>query len=53
MTPDVLSDVTGGLSRLPSPGSLISGVSISDACIGWERTETLLAELYDAMTSRC
>jgi len=30
-------------------GQLTAGVSITDACIGWEKTEQLLAEGYDRM----
>jgi 3-deoxy-7-phosphoheptulonate synthase len=32
--------------------ALQHGVSITDACLGWEETATLLMELAEAMTPR-
>jgi len=32
--------------------SLTHGVSITDACLGWDETESLLSELAEAITSR-
>ncbi|KAK3067879.1 3-deoxy-7-phosphoheptulonate synthase [Teratosphaeriaceae sp. CCFEE 6253] len=48
------SNINEGAQKVPKEGKagLKYGVSITDACIGWEDTETVLAELADAAKSR-
>ncbi len=41
-----------GSQPLTDPGSLRYGVSITDACIGWEATEALLVDLAESLRSR-
>ena len=45
------SNLVEGRQNL-SDGNLERGKSITDACIGWEETETLLQELNDAVLAR-
>lgn len=46
--------VLKGNQKVPKEGKsgLKYGVSITDACINWEDTETVLAELADAVKQR-
>lgn len=48
------SNINEGNQKVPAEGKagLKYGVSITDACIGWEDTETTLAELADAVRAR-
>lgn len=48
----VESHLHGGRQDLKPPAPLQPGVSITDACIGWEQTEALLHELADAVRRR-
>ncbi len=41
-----------GNQPLGDPAALRYGVSITDACIGWETTEALLDELADSLSAR-
>lgn len=43
------SNIRAGKQKLKDPGSLDYGVSITDACIDWETTETLLREAADLL----
>ncbi|MBN1517512.1 3-deoxy-7-phosphoheptulonate synthase [Candidatus Sumerlaeota bacterium] len=44
------SNIHPGNQKLgDDPASLQSGVSITDACIGWEETEALVNKAYDAL----
>jgi 3-deoxy-7-phosphoheptulonate synthase len=38
-----------GNQPLSDPTQLTSGLSITDPCLGWEDTEALLREAYDAL----
>ncbi|KAL8739936.1 MAG: hypothetical protein Q9190_007304 [Brigantiaea leucoxantha] len=42
----------GNQKVCPNPKDLKGGVSITDACIGWETTETVLEQLADAVRVR-
>jgi 3-deoxy-7-phosphoheptulonate synthase len=48
------SNINEGSQSVPAGGKkdLKYGVSITDACIGWEDTETVLAELASAVAAR-
>jgi 3-deoxy-7-phosphoheptulonate synthase len=46
------SNLVAGAQRLVPGEPLIYGQSITDACIGWDDTATLLRELTDAVRSR-
>jgi 3-deoxy-7-phosphoheptulonate synthase len=48
------SNIHPGSQKVPPGGKadLVYGVSITDACIGWEDTETVLADLADAVRQR-
>lgn len=48
------SNINEGAQKVPAEGKagLKYGVSITDACIGWEDTEKVLAELADAVAAR-
>jgi 3-deoxy-7-phosphoheptulonate synthase len=46
------SNLVEGRQNLAVPEQLNYGQSITDACIGWDETETLLAELADAALDR-
>jgi 3-deoxy-7-phosphoheptulonate synthase len=48
------SNINEGAQKIPAEGKagLKYGVSITDACIGWEDTETVLAELASAVAAR-
>ncbi len=48
------SNINEGNQKVPKKGKagLKYGVSITDACIGWEDTETVLAELASAVAER-
>lgn len=48
----VESHLVEGRQDLEEGCELTYGQSITDACIGWEDTETLLAQLADAVTAR-
>lgn len=41
-----------GQQPLAAPQTLVYGKSITDGCLGWKETETLLAQLADAVDSR-
>jgi len=45
------SNIHAGRQDLPAdPADLKYGVSVTDECIGWEKTEELLAEAHDALS---
>jgi 3-deoxy-7-phosphoheptulonate synthase len=48
------SNINEGSQKVPKEGKagLQYGVSITDACIGWENTEAVLAELAEAVAAR-
>jgi 3-deoxy-7-phosphoheptulonate synthase len=48
------SNINEGSQKVPKEGKegLKYGVSITDACIGWEDTEKVLAELAEAAKAR-
>ncbi len=46
------SHIHAGNQTLKDPKDLHYGVSITDACIDWETTETLLKGLYDTLGAR-
>ena len=48
------SNINEGSQKVPPEGKagLKYGVSITDACIGWEDTATVLAELAEAVAAR-
>ena len=48
------SNINEGAQKVPAEGKagLKYGVSITDACIGWEDTEKVLAELASAVAAR-
>ena len=48
----VESNLVEGAQKLEGGQPLTYGQSITDACIGWEDTEKLLALLADAVTKR-
>jgi 3-deoxy-7-phosphoheptulonate synthase len=43
------SNLNPGQQKLTSPGDLQHGVSITDGCIGWDETESLLRDAYDRL----
>lgn len=43
------SNLNPGSQKLTDPDKLAYGVSITDACIGWDETETLLLEAYETL----
>lgn len=44
------SNLIGGSQKFPAPlASLVRGQSITDACMGWEETETALREAWQAL----
>jgi 3-deoxy-7-phosphoheptulonate synthase len=48
----VESNLSEGNQQLPADPSLLrSGVSITDACIGWETTEELMLEAHSRLQS--
>ena len=48
------SNISEGNQKVPAegPAGLKRGVSITDACIGWEDTVTVLEDLADAIRTR-
>jgi 3-deoxy-7-phosphoheptulonate synthase len=44
------SNLNAGQQKLTSPGDLQYGVSITDGCIGWDETESLLRDAYDRLS---
>lgn len=46
------SHLQAGSQALTDPAALAYGVSITDPCIGWETTETLLKELAGTLNAR-
>ena len=46
------SNLVEGRQDLVSPGDLIYGQSITDGCIGWDATASLLDELAAAVRQR-
>ena len=46
------SHINAGNQSLKDPKDLAYGVSITDACIDWETTETLMMKLYETLESR-
>lgn len=48
------SHINEGAQKMPQEGKdgLKYAVSITDACIGWDDTESVLAELADAVAKR-
>ncbi|MGG2140082.1 3-deoxy-7-phosphoheptulonate synthase [Symbiopectobacterium sp. RP] len=48
----VESFLVEGQQPLAAPQTLVYGKSITDGCLGWQDTETLLAQLADAVDSR-
>jgi 3-deoxy-7-phosphoheptulonate synthase len=48
----VESNLVEGNQKLINGKAEVYGQSITDACIGWQDTETLLAQLSDAVTTR-
>ena len=47
------SNLTEGKQKLTSnPKELQYGVSITDGCVGWEETESLLSDLYQAVKNQ-
>jgi 3-deoxy-7-phosphoheptulonate synthase len=48
----VESNLVEGNQKLVNGKAEVYGQSITDACIGWDDTETLLAQLSDAVTAR-
>jgi len=46
------SNLGAGSQKLGDPAALVRGVSITDACIDWPTTETLLLELHDTLDGR-
>ncbi|MDX2366957.1 MAG: 3-deoxy-7-phosphoheptulonate synthase AroG [Colwellia sp.] len=48
----VESNLIEGNQKLVNGKAEVYGQSITDACIGWQDTETLLAQLSDAVTAR-
>ena len=48
----VESHLVEGSQSLESGEPLVYGKSITDACIGWDDTETLLRQLADAVVAR-
>ena len=48
------SNINEGNQKVPAegPAALKKGVSITDACIGWEDTESVLAVLANAVKER-
>ena len=44
------SNLVGGSQKFPAPlASLVRGQSITDACMGWEETETALRDAWQAL----
>jgi len=43
------SNLRPGKQKLTAPDALEYGVSITDACVGWEETERLIMEAYEAL----
>jgi 3-deoxy-7-phosphoheptulonate synthase len=45
------SNLSGGKQPMIGDGSdrLHRGISVTDACLAWDETETLLQEMYDAL----
>jgi 3-deoxy-7-phosphoheptulonate synthase len=43
------SNLVEGRQDLADPGALRRGVSITDACIGWEETERLLRSAWERL----
>lgn len=48
------SNINEGTQKVPAegPAALKKGVSITDACIDWETTVTVLEDLADAVRTR-
>ena len=46
------SHINAGNQSLKDPKDLAYGVSITDACIDWDTTESLMMKLYDTLESR-
>ncbi|MFK7857882.1 MAG: 3-deoxy-7-phosphoheptulonate synthase [Granulosicoccus sp.] len=46
------SHLNAGNQKLKDPANLEYGVSITDACIDWDTTESLMNTLYDTLESR-
>jgi 3-deoxy-7-phosphoheptulonate synthase len=47
------SNLVAGAQKLVPGRELVYGQSITDACIGWDQTYTLLGELAQAVRARC
>lgn len=45
----VESFLVEGQQQLAAPQTLVYGKSITDGCLGWQDTETLLVQLADAV----
>ena len=43
------SNLVEGKQDIKTKSELIYGQSVTDACIGWEETETLIKDLNEAM----
>jgi 3-deoxy-7-phosphoheptulonate synthase len=49
----VESNLTGGSQKFPCPlDKLVHGQSITDGCLGWEKTEQVLRKAYDDLNDR-
>ena len=46
------SNLEAGAQTLGDPAALVRGVSITDACIDWATTETVVRELADTLAAR-
>ncbi len=46
------SHIHAGNQKLGNPAELAYGISITDACIDWPTTETLLLELHETLAAR-
>lgn len=48
------SNIKAGTQKVPKEGKagLVYGMSITDACIDWETTETVLEDLAQAVAKR-
>jgi 3-deoxy-7-phosphoheptulonate synthase len=46
------SHLHAGNQKLTTPDQLLPGVSITDACVDWDTTESLMLELHETLGSR-
>jgi len=46
------SHLNAGNQKLTTPDQLLPGVSITDACVDWETTESLMLELHETLGAR-